>query len=173
MFIYECEEKIPTNVMVIDAIQRDKASAEKILNLLEANAAIPFYDDVEDSEEVIAAISKVNDSEEKLTKYVQEKSVRNFQSKTVGCRSCGSSLAKEYLKDDICPVCGQDLRSQGIIDGEVQIRQRIDDAKEALFVQREINRIKNGKILWLSNFEDNSDTECGMVAPEEVEEKTE
>ena len=157
--IYEEKGMIPADVIMMNLVLKDKASAEEYLSMVNKKVAVAYYDEVADSEDVTAAIEAVRSAEERVAKYVDEKSVRKFQAKNISCRFCGSSIAKDYLKDDICPVCGHDLRIQNIIDGENQLKQKVEDAKAQLDIQRDINRIKNGKKLWMSN--------AGMEEPEE------
>lgn len=152
--LYQKREQVPAEAVVVNVILKDRAAAEEYLSLVERKAAVAFYDETPDSEEVTAAVNKVKDLEDKLARYTEEKSVKNFQAKNITCRFCGSSLAKDYLKNDICPVCEHDLRVQTVIDGEAQLKQKIEDAKAALGLQKDINRLKNGKVLWLSNAEE-------------------
>lgn len=165
--VYQKREQIPVDAAVVSFIVKDKAAAEELLSLVDRKAAVAFYDETPDSEDVTAAVGKVRDLEEKLTRYTEEKSVKNFQAKNITCRFCGSSLAKDYLKNDICPVCEHDLRVQTVIDGELQLKQKIEDAKCALELQKDINRLKNGKVLWLCNtaemYAEVSNDEIGSV----------
>lgn len=151
--VYAEKSAIPAEATIINAIVRDKATAEELLSLIEKGkkVAVAFYSDVPDSDDVLAAVERVRAAEEKVAKYAEEKTVRKFQAKTIGCRFCDSSIAKDYLKSDICPVCGHDLRIQSVIDGENQLKQKVEDAKAQLELQKDINCIKNGKILYLSN----------------------
>lgn len=160
--LYTEKEKIPAELIIPNFILKDRAAAEEFLSLASFPAAVAFYEDVTDSEEALAIIEKIKKMEERLAAYIEEKSVRNFQAKNIGCRNCESSLAREYLKSDICPVCGSDLRVQSVVDGETQQRQKIAEMKKALELQRDITKLKTANVLWLSDVaEECCDCGCG------------
>lgn len=49
---------------------------------------------------------------------------KDFKSKLITCKICGSKLAVPYLKNCNCPVCGQDLRSQTAINRRIAAEKR-------------------------------------------------
>ena len=167
--IYKTREEIPEKAIVPQFILQSRAAAEEFLSLTAFPVAVGFRDEVEDTEEVLAIIERIKTAEERLDAFIEKQSVRNFQAKNIGCRKCGSSIAREYLKNDICPVCGSDLRVQSVIDGEAQQRAKIEESKKLLEQQREINRLKLGEVLWMSNACECEDCETHEVPEEEFD----
>ena len=90
--------------------------------------------------------SKVQEAEERLKKYVEEHSVRTFLAKNIGCKKCGSQLAREFLKDDTCPLCGNDLRSQSTIEAEQKLKELRDKAVHDFEQQKVLDRVQFGEI---------------------------
>lgn len=69
----------------------------------------------------------------------------------IGCKSCGSRLARIKLRSNFCPVCGADLRPEHILKSVAAAKNRWDRAQESL----KEYRVKKGKkeILWLVKIE--------------------
>lgn len=69
--------------------------------------------------------------------------LRNAKSKTVGCRGCGSKIARKHLKGTVCPVCTSNtLLSASAHSRVMAARKRVDKAREAL---AEARKPKPGK----------------------------
>lgn len=167
--IFMEKEAIPVEVTFLSIPLPSKEAAEEVLAFIDKPVAVAFHEDVADSDEVLQSAEKIKKLEEKLEQYIAECTVRKFQAKNITCRFCESSVAKEFLKSDICPVCGHDLRKQSIIDGEMQQRQKIEDAKAVMAIQKDVDRVKSGRIVWMTN----ADVPEGTVACEEPEAVTE
>lgn len=113
-------------------------------------SVLVFYRAVADESDDMQKLSaKIADVKAQMEKFLKEKSVRSFAAKTIGCKKCGSQLAKEYLKDDCCPLCGNDLRAASTIAAEADYRQRIASMEEELEGLGMLNQVRNGKICYL------------------------
>jgi len=53
---------------------------------------------------------------EERRKYYEEHAIKNRKSEFVGCKKCGSKLSVKHLRGDKCPVCGNDLRAEYVIE---------------------------------------------------------
>lgn len=73
------------------------------------NIAVPLLNNSKKMESILERIKK---EEEKKEEYEKKHSVRTFKANLVSCQKCGSKLNKDYLKNDMCPVCRADLRSE-------------------------------------------------------------
>ena len=133
----------------IEAVLMSREEAERVLDAAGANNAVRFIREAEASEEEKRLAAAVEETKQRLAKYVEEHSVKTFLAKSIGCKKCGSQLAKEYLKDDICPLCGNDLRAASTIEGEQKIKAKIAELEAALDKERRINHLLNGKESWL------------------------
>lgn len=47
----------------------------------------------------------------KLNEYTKSHSISSFKSKLITCPNCESKINKNYIHNDICPLCRTDLRS--------------------------------------------------------------
>ena len=130
---------------VQDVVVLNEEDARLILEAEEI-PSIKYICEAEDTEEINQMAAKLADMESRLVKYIEDHSVKTFSAKNIGCKKCGSSLAKEYLKSDICPLCGADLRSQTTIDGENQMKAKIDELKKKIMEARAANKLLHGEI---------------------------
>lgn len=92
---------------------------------------------------------RIDETYEKLVSYKLDHSVVNFKAEYVGCPSCGSKVAKKYLKtDNRCPVCNSDMSS----DTTKKTIKGYQDKIKALEKQlKELERknTKKGEVYWL------------------------
>lgn len=133
------------NTSLLDVVVNSREDAEKIIGAC-CIVAISYRGEAEDTEEIKVLRAKIADMQEKIKKYIEEHSVKTFSAKNIGCKKCGSSLAKEYLKSDICPLCGNDLRGQTTIDGENAMKQKLEAMEAQLSDLVRVNKVLNGKI---------------------------
>lgn len=68
------------------------------------------------SSKYITLEKRIDAEKKKLNEYKKTHSVKAFKSASVGCDFCKSKLTIKFLKDDECPVCGNDLRSKTTLD---------------------------------------------------------
>lgn len=72
--------------------------------------------------------------------------------KFVGCKKCGSSLAREYLDTNFCPMCHNDLRPQSTRDRIAKAREKADKLRQQVREEEKKNN-KKGKLFWLVKVE--------------------
>ena len=141
------------NTVLTDVVVNSREDAEKILGAC-CIVAISYRGDAEDTEEIKTLRAKIADMQEKIKKYIEEHSVKTFSAKNIGCKKCGSSLAKDYLKSDVCPLCGNDLRATSTIEGEIALKQKLEAMEAQLSDLVKVNNIMNGKVETLTFNED-------------------
>ena len=80
--------------------------------------AVRFYDtdSVTTSKKIQTQEARYKDSCAKAQAYENAHSVKNHKSSQIGCKKCGSKITISYLKREICPVCGSDLRAEYILE---------------------------------------------------------
>lgn len=80
--------------------------------------AVRFYDTdaVKESKKVENLKARISELRIKQSEYGNTHSVKLQKAAKIGCKKCGSSIAKNYLKSERCPVCGNDLRAEYILE---------------------------------------------------------
>lgn len=75
------------------------------------------------------------------------------ESAYIACRYCGSRLATKYIKSNICPLCGKDLRPTTVLlrqeRAEIMARERQDKLDAEIAKESK----KNDNIKWLVKIE--------------------
>ena len=90
-------------------------------------AAVPTNE-----KKVDAAKKALADAEKHEQEIKDSLSVKNRTSKFLGCEKCGSKIAREYLKGDKCPVCGNDLRPASTLDRIAAVHKKVVAARRKL-----------------------------------------
>lgn len=74
----------------------------------------------------------------------------------VGCRACGSKIARDRLNGNRCPACRADMRPKSVLDAIAAKRERLHEAEKALRdAEREFARsvAKKAPVKWLVRIE--------------------
>lgn len=84
--------------------------------------------------------------------YAEKHAVKNRKSEFAGCKKCGSKVAIKYLRGDKCPVCGQDLRAEYIVE---RLKKYNEDIVKLDKQYAELKNNQQGKcpIKWLVKVE--------------------
>ena len=56
--------------------------------------------------------AKIRREEEALAALLEKTDVTSQKAKLIGCMKCDSKVNKQFIKDSVCPVCGNGLRSK-------------------------------------------------------------
>lgn len=69
----------------------------------------------------------------------------------IGCKKCGSRLARSFLKSNNCPVCRTELRPEHMMKSISSAKNKLDRAQRAMDEYRE----RHGKkeLMWLVKIE--------------------
>lgn len=74
--------------------------------------------------------------------YAEKHSVKNRKSEFAGCKKCGSKIATKYMRTDRCPVCGNDLRADYILE---RLKKYADDWEQMNKQYAELEKNQKGK----------------------------
>lgn len=103
---------------------------------------------------------KIADLQTKRTEAYKKYSVANDElhcekvtSEFIGCKECGSKLARKHLRSNFCPLCRADLRSPTELKRIKSLKDAVDKADKALRVAEEEQAKKGGNEKWLVKFE--------------------
>lgn len=108
------------------------------------------------SAELLKAKARARELGERLERFQREHDVRNFKAELIGCRLCGSKVARGYLNNSRCPVCGSDLRSESVLAEQGRLNKEYEAVceKERELTMRDIDKqSKKCPVKWLVKFE--------------------
>lgn len=116
--------------------------------------AIPFYSEVkeEPTKQMVNLEKRLEKLKSDKAEYEEKHSVKTLSSKLITCKHCESKIAKDFLRRESCPVCGEDLRSQYILD---RIKKYDEDYRNLSRELRDITkkRSRKGPVKWLVKVE--------------------
>lgn len=110
---------------------------------------------------ITKATDGVNNAQKSYTDLKEkiESDFFNTKSEYIGCKECGSRLAKKYLNKTNCPLCGRNLLSETATTRLMNAHDKIVSAQKK---QREIlkkeeqkaaKKAKNREVRWLVKIE--------------------
>lgn len=102
----------------------------------------------------LALAARIEDIQRKREEYVKEHAAANTAHAYIGCPNCGSRLSTKHLRDNRCPLCRAELRSETILSTIKRYDERLEEACKAYTEEK--NRPKRGdKVtkMWLINAE--------------------
>ncbi len=135
-------------------VQKNWDAAKELIKALDKgwydDHSVRYYD--HSGAEITPKIKELQDKHAALTtklgQYEAEHSVKNLKAAYIGCPACGSTLARERLRGELCPLCQTDLRSKTTLDTIKGYRERMVETSRK--IQTEMEKQKaNRKIKWL------------------------
>ena len=129
--------------------------------------AVPFLktenieDQVKGHPRLEASYRKVQEMAEKATKAWSEYEdlnnafhFKDAKSELVGCKNCGSKIARKYLKSNKCPVCGHDLRPRSLLDRiEAKKEKSREYRKQESQLRKAFEKKLKSEEMWLVKIE--------------------
>ena len=101
--IYECGIKEISVKDAYDKFEKVVKEYNRLNELLQPN-------------EEILLKRKIEALDERIRTYQDKHSIKRLQSEFIGCKNCGSKLARRLLIKEDCPVCHADLRSKTTVE---------------------------------------------------------
>ena len=74
-------------------------------------------------------------------------------SEFISCRTCKSKIATHYIRSNLCPVCGADLRPATTIARETAAKAKAEELEKKLAAEQVKDAKKKGEIRWLVKIE--------------------
>lgn len=106
---------------------------------------IPFLDvqKVKETSKMKKIKERIEAEEKKYEEYAAKHSVLTFKAAYISCPMCGSKLNREYLKNDMCPICRADMRSDTTQKTLARYTERIRELKNE---RKKLNREEEKKV---------------------------
>ena len=77
----------------------------------------------------------------------------NAKSEYIGCKNCGSKIARKYLRRNFCPVCDADLRPETTLNRIAALRTKAEKSSDALKAELTKQALKAKNVRWLVKIE--------------------
>lgn len=93
----------------------------------------------EENEHPITKLPQMKELQNKKEKHLEHlknieerASIKTFKSQFRKCKGCGSSLARDLLEDEFCPLCGTDLRGTTYRKQMAKVQKNIDNVDKSI-----------------------------------------
>lgn len=100
---------------------------------------IPFLDtdSLPNNKQLLTLEKRLQDETSKRNTYYNAHNVQNLQAKYIGCKRCGSKVNKDYIHNNSCPVCRNNMLSDTVQKRLDAFNARIDGLKASIVAEKE------------------------------------
>lgn len=100
---------------------------------------IPFLDtdSLPNNKRLLTLEKRLQDEISKRNAYYNAHNVQNLQAKYIGCKHCGSKVNKDYIHNNSCPVCHNNMLSDTVQKRLDALNARIDGLKTSIVAEKE------------------------------------
>lgn len=94
-----------------EKIFNTKNQALEYLESVPTSYAVKYKIGIEPSPKMIALAKRLKEKEERLAAYQETQNEKKFAGDFITCPHCHSRVNADFVKPPLCPVCGDDMRS--------------------------------------------------------------
>ena len=117
-----------------EKIFNTKNQALEYLESVPTSYAVKYKIGIEPSPKMIALAKRLKEKEERLAAYQETQNEKKFAGDFITCPHCHSRVNADFVKPPLCPVCGNDMRSDTAVktiraleEAVAELRKRFED----------------------------------------------
>ena len=110
-----------------EKVCQTKRQAEEYLATVPTSYAVKYKIGIEPSQKMISLAKRLEEKKEKLAAYEQAQEEKKFAGDFISCSHCKSKVNRDFVKPPLCPVCGQDMRTDRVVETMAALRQAVAD----------------------------------------------
>lgn len=117
-----------------EKIFNTKNQALEYLESVPTSYAVKYKIGIEPSPKMIALAKRLKEKEERLAAYQETQNEKKFAGDFITCPHCHSRVNADFVKPPLCPVCGNDMRSDTAVktirtleEAAAELRKRLED----------------------------------------------
>ena len=117
-----------------EKIFNTKNQALEYLESVPTSYAVKYKIGIEPSPKMIALAKRLKEKEERLAAYQETQNEKKFAGDFITCPHCHSRVKADFVKPPLCPVCGDDMRSDTAVktirtleEAVAELRKRLED----------------------------------------------
>lgn len=88
------------------------------------------YDSVKPSKKMLDLERRIAETEQKIISYGKAHSISTFKAEFVSCPNCKSKFKRDLLKNDYCPLCRTDMRSNTTLSTIKNYESKVKELKK-------------------------------------------
>lgn len=117
-----------------EKIFNTKNQALEYLESVPTSYAVKYKIGIEPSPKMIALAKRLKEKKERLAAYKETQNEKKFAGDFITCPHCHSRVNADFVKPPLCPVCGDDMRSDTAVktirtleEAVAELRKRFED----------------------------------------------
>lgn len=117
-----------------EKIFNTKNQALEYLESVPTSYAVKYKIGIEPSPKMIALAKRLKEKEERLAAYQETQNEKKFAGDFITCPHCHSRVNADFVNPPLCPVCGDDMRSDTAVktiraleEAVAELRKRLED----------------------------------------------
>lgn len=117
-----------------EKIFNTKNQALEYLESVPTSYAVKYKIGIEPSPKMVSLLKRLKEKEERLAVYSKTQNEKKFAGDFITCPHCHSRVNADFVKPPLCPVCGDDMRSDTAVktihaleEAVAELRKRLED----------------------------------------------
>ena len=117
-----------------EKIFNTKNQALEYLESVPTSYAVKYKIGIEPSPKMLSLAKRLKEKEERLAAYKETQNEKKFAGDFITCPHCHSRVNTGFVKPPLCPVCGDDMRSDTAVktirtleEAVAELRKRLED----------------------------------------------
>lgn len=117
-----------------EKIFNTKNQALEYLESVPTSYAVKYKIGIEPSPKMLSLAKRLKEKEERLAAYKETQNEKKFAGDFITCQHCHSRVNAGFIKPPLCPVCGDDMRSDTAVktiraleEAVAELRKRLED----------------------------------------------
>lgn len=115
-----------------EKIFNTKNQALEYLESVPTSYAVKYKIGIEPSPKMIALAKRLKEKEERLAAYKETQNEKKFAGDFITCPHCHSRVNADFVKPPLCPVCGDDMRSDTAVKTIHALEETVTDLRKRL-----------------------------------------
>lgn len=127
-----------------------KRQAKEYLKTIPTTYAVKYKIGIEPSPQMISLERRLKEKQERLASYSKEQNEKKFSADFITCPHCKSRVNTSFIHPPVCPVCGEDMRSDTAVKTIHSLEEAIKDlSKRSEDAARKHNSKFTGGERWI------------------------
>lgn len=117
--------------------------------------AVKYYDayNIPETEKIKALRAANTQAYCKYNELASAFHFTNAKAEYIGCKNCGSKIARKYLQRNFCPVCNADLHPTTTLNRIATLKAKADKSSDTLKAELTKQAMKAKNVRWLVKIE--------------------
>lgn len=113
-----------------EKIFNTKNQALEYLESVPTSYAVKYKIGIEPSPKMVSLLNRLKEKEERLAAYKETQNEKKFAGDFITCPHCHSRVNADFVKPPLCPVCGDDMRSDTAVKTIRALEETVADLRK-------------------------------------------